>query len=385
VRDDNRDRPATEYWLSIALWFVSLTLATPIAATAAAPPPGPSFACAKPSEIEALVCRDPELAAADRRMAAFYGLAKTGALGSGSSQPAAQREWLKDRDKDCALGSWTRTHKGLRACVAGEYDERLKQLAIANLMASPKESLAELGRIGPKSLPLYRAAHDYAAIDDRKRRTAVVAKDLAPVYPAMDEDTRDRISGQSSNGLATAQDAAASDENFAAVFALYSAEGDEDLTWPCAVLVRRPGLIRGLGSYFGSSMDAHIPESDCEDALPPMGAVDALVGEALRVQPEQEGTIRFAYEREYVKLQTAVRLHQTEEWETKAGKAKSAGVSMTREERAWRRMRKAEIETAETELAAYYVKYFAVVPERARSDAIGAVDTLIGNAFASDD
>lgn len=386
VIDDRGDRVAKGRWLPTALWLVSLTLATPIATNAAAAPPGASFSCVKPSEIEALVCRDPELAAADRRMAAFYAVARAGALGRGSSQLGTQRDWLKERDRVCARGARKVAHTSLRACLIGEYDDRLEQLAIADLMASPKESLAELGRIRPNSLPLYRAAHDYAAIDDRKRRTAVVAADLASLFATMDENTRKQFSPSSPYHLATSQVAAASDENFAAFFSMDSVlEVEGDVTWPCAVLVRRPGLLQGLGAYFGGAIDGRIPDSDCEDALPPMGAVDALVDEANRIQPFDSGTIRFSIGRDYARLKTAVRLHRTEEWETKAGKAKNALVAMTREERAWRRAHKAEFARAQAELTAYYIKYFDVAPEAARRDAVNAIDALVGDPFEADD
>ncbi|HZZ31280.1 MAG TPA: lysozyme inhibitor LprI family protein [Phenylobacterium sp.] len=353
---------------------------------AAAVSPRPSFDCAKPSEIEALICGDPELSAADRRLAAFYDIAKAGALGTGSNQLATQRDWLKERDKSCARGAWKEFYKNLRNCIVAEYDERLEQLAIANLMASPKESMAELGRIRPKAVPLYQAAHDYASIDDSKRRIDIVEADLAPIYATLDANTREHLSPPFAT-LATAREAAASDVNFAAFFAIYATLGLEDngVTWPCAVLVKRPSLVAGLGSYFGGAIDGAIPTSDCEAALPATDEVTALSDKAARAQPFEQGTIRFSTGRDYIKLQDAVRLHQTEVWETKAGNNNGYSNGAPQKERAWRRRHKAEIDKAESVLEAYYVKYFGVVIKTANKDAWSAIDVLIREAFKSYD
>ena len=275
-------------------------MATPRRAAAASP--GPSFDCSMPFEIEALICGDPELSAADRRLAAFYVIAKAGVLGRGSNQLAVQRHWLKQRDTSCANGAWKINFKSLRSCVVGEYDERLEQLAIADLMARPKESLAEIGRISPKALPLYQAALDYAAIDDPDRRIEVVEADLTPVYATMDANTRAHM-GPPYHSPATAHEAAASDGNFSTFFVVYATLGldHQGLAWPCAVLVKRPNLIAGLGSHFGGAIDGNIPGSDCEAALPPTAEVTALANEANRAQPFEQGTLRFSTGRDYIK------------------------------------------------------------------------------------
>ena len=87
------------------------------AATTAAVAP-PSFDCATAaSEAEKLVCRDAELAALDRQLAARYAEAK-------DADPAVQRGWAKGRD-EC----WKQ--QDLRLCVLDAYRTRLVELAIA--------------------------------------------------------------------------------------------------------------------------------------------------------------------------------------------------------------------------------------------------------------
>ncbi len=77
----------------------------------------PSFDCRKPrnSSAEELVCRDPELAALDRRMAVVYAAAlKKAASEKPPLLKALQRGWVKGRD-DC----WKEADR--RACVKDRY------------------------------------------------------------------------------------------------------------------------------------------------------------------------------------------------------------------------------------------------------------------------
>ena len=385
----DRKAAAGGIWLAI---FLSLASAFPALAsqmapaeTTAASPSGPSFDCAKPSEVEAVICADAKLSAEDRRMVALYKLAQAGALGTGSNQLSAQRNWLKERDKACAKGAWKNPYKSLQGCIAAEYDERLEALAIATLMIAPKESLAEIGRIAPKATPYYQLLHDYAAIDDPGHRTRTVEAGLAPLYAAMDDDTKQRLQSPPDYSAGTPHDAAASDANFAAFVSINAALGGDDVggvTWPCAVLVKRPGLIAGLGSYFGGAVDGAVPGSDCQDALPPTSDVTALSDAAEAAQPACEGTIRFSTGREYAKLQDAVRLHRTEVWETDKHSAAGAGDNAPDPaERAWRRRHKPEIDKAVAVLEGYYVRYFAVDGEAADKDARSAIDSLVSGPF----
>ena len=85
---------------------------------------GPSFDCAKAEagSIEALICGDAALSAADRKMAEVYRAASTKA---GDEQPPVlkgeQRGWIKGRD-EC----WKSDAQ--RACVADAYRSRIAEL-----------------------------------------------------------------------------------------------------------------------------------------------------------------------------------------------------------------------------------------------------------------
>ena len=85
---------------------------------------GPSFDCgeAEAGSIEALICRDEALSAADRKLAEGYRAASAKA---GNEHPpvlkAEQRGWIKGRD-DC----WKSDDQ--RACVAEAYRPRIAEL-----------------------------------------------------------------------------------------------------------------------------------------------------------------------------------------------------------------------------------------------------------------
>ena len=87
--------------------LVRLALITSVASRVAAPAfaqSGPSFECAKASnDVERTICKDPELAKADREMAAAY--AALAAKLSGAAKENLEKEqvrWLGDRNRGCA-------------------------------------------------------------------------------------------------------------------------------------------------------------------------------------------------------------------------------------------------------------------------------------------
>jgi hypothetical protein len=214
----------------------------------------------------------------------------------------------------------------------------------------------------------------------------MVEADLASIYATMDANTREHLNLAPYYNAATAHDAASSDANFAAFFTVYATLGYQEvstgLTWPCAVIAKRPGLVAGLGAYFGGAIDGAIPNSDCEATLPPLGEVTALSDEAIAAQPLCQGTIRFSTGRDYIRLKDAVRLHRTEIWEgqTLAG-GDDADDPSDQAMLAWRGPRKVRIVRAQAVLAAYYIRYFAIEATAAKRDAAGAIDALVRGPF----
>lgn len=96
-------------------------LATLLAASIATAADGPSFSCAKvePGSIEALVCKDPALAALDRTLAGVYAAAEK--KKPSPTLTAEQRGWVKGRD-DC----WKADDEP--ACVRDAYRLRIAAL-----------------------------------------------------------------------------------------------------------------------------------------------------------------------------------------------------------------------------------------------------------------
>jgi uncharacterized protein YecT (DUF1311 family) len=362
---------------TFVLIFALACLIAPVTHATAAAPDGPSFDCSKPSEIEAVICRNPELSADDRHMAALYQAAKPGALGVGSNELNAQRDWLKDLKKECADGAWKNLHEpSLRDCVALLYRDRLRALAVATLMTTPETSLSELRQIDPKAAPIYEALFDYASINDAPRRIKAVENLLTPIYAAMDQDARNAFKSAGANAM-TAHDAAASDVGFAQFFDISAMFGNVELTWPCEALLKRPGLIAGLGSLWGGAIDGQVPSSDCEAMLPQTPLVAAVSQQAMDAQPVCEGTIRFSTGRDYVKLSDAVLMHRTDVWGPAAPNVDGSG----QQQRRFQRKHAAEIVKAEAELSAYYVRYYGIARDKAQGEAASAIEALIGGAF----
>ncbi len=355
--------------LVVVIGWAALAAAGAHAQTAGAP----SFSCAAPSQIEGLICHDAGLAAADRQMAVLYQATKSGAQGTGSNQPSAQRAWLKDRDTRCGADSWRKSgSKSQRDCVADAYNDRLKALAVAALIGSPRLALDTLHHLDPKSAPYYDALLAYATIDSPRERAKIVEAKLAPLYaqtPALRDD-----SDRAGKHAATAADAASSDAGFAEFFDIASMENDSQLVWPCAALIKRPGLVAGLGAIWGGAVDSQVPGSDCATALPAPAEINLLDQAAFEGQPPCEGSIRFSTGRNLAMLEDAVRLRRPDIWRTIQDETSD-------EEDAFRRDKAALIHRTAAALTAYYARYWPSKGSDFAADGKAATDALVSAAF----
>jgi uncharacterized protein len=338
------------------------------------PTGGPSFSCKSAARVEEVICHDAALAAADRRLAALYQAAKSGAAGNGSNQLSAQRQWLKDRDARCsATASKKAGDRTARDCLAAAYSERTQSLAVANLISSPRLALAELRAVAPKAIPYYEALLAYATIDSAPERVKAVEEKLAPLYARLSPEVRDGLNYVGKQAI-TARLAASSDAGFAQFFDIASMQDDIGLIWPCAVLIKRPGLIAGLGSIWGGAIDGRVPDSDCEETLPSPPELRALSQVAFEAQPPCEGTIRFSTGREYAMLEDAVRLRRRSVWQ-------HGTTPPSEEEAAFRRKNSLLIERTMASLTTYYARYFPAGSTSPASDARTATNALITAAF----
>lgn len=364
-------------WLSALACFAIISgWALPDRGHAQPAPPagGPSFSCQSASGLEDLICHDAGLSTADRRLAALYQAARGGAAGQGSNQLFAQRQWLKDRDARCSGEAWKqRLYKTLRACLVDQYDERIKALAVADLISAPQLSLEALRAVASEGEPYYAALQAYATIDNPSERAKVVEARLAPLYAKMSPQVRNGLDYVGKQAL-TARQAASSDAGFAQVFDIASMQGDLGLTWSCAALIKRPGLIVGLGAIWGGAIDGRVPSSDCDEALPSPWEPGALSEAAFKVQPSCAGTIRFSTSRDHAMLEDAIRLRRSSVWQGKR-RPISEGEAM------FRRKNAPLVDKTVSALTTYYMRYFPAGTTTPAADAKAATDALIASAF----
>lgn len=109
---------------------------------------GPSFDCSKASNIiERTICKEPELATADRDLAAIYG-ALAGRLAAPAKEHLAkdQVRWITDRNRDCAAEP-----DDVAVCLRNRYTARTATLKAFGDGAYPfisTQTLARKGKLG---------------------------------------------------------------------------------------------------------------------------------------------------------------------------------------------------------------------------------------------
>ncbi len=326
-----------------------------------------SLDCLHPEHLEALICADTELMVQHQAMYTLLAALRLDVFGSGpSQQEALQRKWLNDRD-NCVK-------EPIRACLIANYFYRLRDVAIAALFKVPDIALQTLHRTDPKTAPIYEAMYRYAVTDDQAVRSREVERLIAPIFGVLHDSFEGGIAPFSH--LSSAQSAVESDENFALFLGAAAVSGYEK-TLPCAALMRRPGLIKALGPYYGGARDGSLPNSDCDALLPPLPVLDQLARAAPSAQPFCQGTIRYSIGRYYEKILLAARLHSLQTW-----KPETAFVKPVEENEArFRSEQQPLIDHAKSELADYYVRFFKVGPGAAKVDSDSAIETLVANAF----
>jgi uncharacterized protein len=136
----------TRTFLTAAALVAALQAAGPALAADAAASSKPTFDCAKASgEVETLICKDPQLAALDRKLDGVYKAASAKAKdGMAALLKTEQRGWVKGRN-DCwkANGNetWitaTWTVNTVQACVDAQYRVRIAELQSTWQLVPPK-------------------------------------------------------------------------------------------------------------------------------------------------------------------------------------------------------------------------------------------------------
>ena len=345
----------------------------------AAPLSEPSFSCKSATPLEAVICSEPGLSDRDRKMAALFDAVRVSALGSGPSrEQELQRKWLELRNVQCSKGN-------TKDCLAGMYDDRLEDLAIAALFKMPDLALSELRRLEPKAAPIYEAIYRYATVANKAERVRIVGHLINPAFNAI----HDKPGANELSEVPDAYAAASTDQDFS-MFLDVASVSDFALrmTLPCSAVIRRPGLIKSLGSVYGGMIDSQLIRSDCEATMPATPAFDRLVSMAEKAQPVCQGTIRFSLSKDYEADIVAIRIHRLEllrknvTSETATDSDDENDVANTLiDEPHFRSKYQQQIKAATDELAKYYTNYFRVPVYQAKVDAGGAVSAAISGAY----
>jgi len=287
--------------IGLALWCTA-------PASAASDTAGPSFDCAKAaSEIERTICGDPQLAAADRTMAALFTALSTSAFGEGPSNfIKSQREWLKDRAMCVPLNR--KVYSSVAECLLASYKSRNIALAQSATFAAPEVSQAVLAKHAPDLARIQQALALYVADSGRKDEIAGL------LTPSFDHFMKEGAYGRdilADMEITKLDDMLASDNNFGLglkMLGVYGVQDGEGALIPCTAVVRSPGLMSAIGPIFGSSLDSAVPYTDCSEALPALPKLDALDAAVWANWPMCEGTIRFSSYRSYSEGVDGVRL-----------------------------------------------------------------------------
>jgi uncharacterized protein len=378
---------------AVAILFLALAALTSSAASASVVDPQasrPSFDCALANgQIEQAVCRNPNLAAADRLTAQLYAKARISAFGTGpSAEPGEQRAWLRER-QDCAKPAptvWTR-----EVCLLDAYERRNFDLAVATLFTNPDLSLETVKRIGPPFAPLLEAIHIYASQPVGSdwtspslngNRTRLLAL-LDPQFERLHRDDelsygRDILEGEKITG---ATDMLRSEAKFATglkVIATYVESDSLPLVIPCAALILHPGLTEATTPIFGSTLDNYVPRTDCETTLPPLPRLDALRDEINKGWPDCQGSIRFSAYVNFRNARIDARLGSQIERQKRVPTRRQAMPRL-------RGLKPASTAAAVAELSAYYQRYFSLTPDKSRYQATEAIRAIIASGHSCGD
>ncbi len=147
---------------------------------------GPAFDCAKAANaVEQTICKDPELAKADRAMVLAY-TALVGKLAGAARDQLVkdQLRWIADRNRGCAIDT-----DGIAPCLKSRYEARttnLRALADGVYPFIGEQSIATSGKLGKITYSIdigYPAFEgktaDFAAINARFANAAKKAADEA--------------------------------------------------------------------------------------------------------------------------------------------------------------------------------------------------------------
>jgi len=132
---------------------------------------GPSFKCSEKmaSSVEDLICKNPDLAAQDRKLAAAYDAALKKAGNGAKTLKAEQRGWIKGRD-EC----WKSDDK--QACIRDSYSQRTVEIQAGyGLVAGKGPITFDCGDKGTISATFYQTDPSSLIASYKGQRSLMIA------------------------------------------------------------------------------------------------------------------------------------------------------------------------------------------------------------------
>lgn len=340
--------------------------------------------CSKAANyVDKIVCADADIKAQDATMAELFAVARISMFGKGpSGEIAKQKGWLANR-KDClALAADKRA-----SCVLKLYKARNLELAFSAMPKAPEAALKILHDQNVETEPYYEALSIFASEPDgadwftaelSEKREKII-KLVIPVF----EDIQKKANADPSKhfnaelfedgSISKPEDILKSSRDFAGFFRATTFDATTPI--PCGYIVTHQSLIDATNSYFGSTADNFIINSNCSVTAPPTPNLDYLVRQINKAWPTCDGTIRFSAYRSFnvaVDKVLSPSARAIEDYRVAPPQAKD-------QDHALAGVKKKTIHATESEMTAYYVKYLGVTPAKAAVFAKGKIADVLND------
>lgn len=320
--------------------------------------------------VDKLICVSDELKAQDKIMAGLYAVARVSIFGSGQSgEIAEQQTWLTSRTDCLKPPSGTPTE-----CLVDLYQTRNLDLAYAAMPKAADLALQVLKDQKVEAEPVFEALSIYAAEPDgtnwerpelASKRDRIVAL-ATPLITAIDNAGKPEATTFTfqhdlldEGSVKSPGDILKSSQHFGSFLkaALYGAQ--QQATLPCGYVSTHPGLLVASESYFGSTMDTNLVNTNCTKTTPPTPKLNALLAQIHDGWPQCEGTIRFGAYRSFdVAVDEALAPSAKQVQNHPPAKPLNSSEDLSG-------VTKSALRSATGELAAYYVKYLKATPSNA--------------------
>jgi uncharacterized protein len=261
----------------------------------------PSFNCLTAKTVtEKLICSHGELAVGDQKVSRAYEDAISRNPSQKDNLSWSQREWLHYRDNSCVSDQVSKTIQ--IKCVKESYENRALALSPWE-MRSIDNWLISQALFYMMDDP-QTAEKIFKSYPNNLQAKVGLAMSLRLFHPLPESKILDDVAHAEPKDGRAPVDLPEYDGSVAGL-SNYMAAVSNQTKFSCKLFQKYPELLSALGAKFGSSMDAFLPETDCEQtahpALPPSvaeltKAVNAYDGGAF---DRCTGTMRSGFGRDF--------------------------------------------------------------------------------------